>query len=501
MTQINTNVSSMIAQRVLGQQNQGLNTALERLSTGLRINRGADDPAGLIASENLRSEKVALDTAIANAERADQVVNVAEGALQEINALLLEAQSLVNQSANDAGLSREEKEANQEQIDSILQTIDRIAASTSFQGTQLLNGNMDFIVSGQHDNVEAMTVYGATLGDSNLDVNVMVTQSAHNGAVFMSTGGALDLSANADDPNPRFSFELIGAAGARLFEFADGTALSTMADQINNFTDITGVSATVSGGGLDLRSTDFGSNQFVSVNMVGHAGQAGNIMRMVEDDNNEADAATAVDLDAMNEAYRATGQDVGATINGVTARGMGQELRVNSDVLSLNLRLDDDTAQAQSTFTAVTITGGGARFNIGSTLDHNSEVRLGMGSVAARHLGSSAVGFLNALGSGNTANVIDGELNTAQTILDTAIREVSQMRGRLGAFQQNIVRSTINSLNITLENVSAAESAIRDADFAAETANLTRSQILAQASMTTLAVANNRPEQVLQLLG
>ncbi|MEX0884969.1 MAG: flagellin, partial [Phycisphaeraceae bacterium] len=79
MTQINTNVSSMIAQRVLGQQNQALNQSLERLSTGLRINRGADDPAGLIASENLRSEKVSIDAAIGNAERADQVVNVAEG--------------------------------------------------------------------------------------------------------------------------------------------------------------------------------------------------------------------------------------------------------------------------------------------------------------------------------------------------------------------------------------------------------------------------------------
>ncbi|MEL7087532.1 MAG: flagellin, partial [Planctomycetota bacterium] len=126
MSRINTNVSSLLGQRVLGQQNRSLSTSLERLSTGLRINRGADDPAGLIASESLRSEKASISAAIGNAERAEQVVNIAEGGLQEINNLLLEVQSLVGQSANDAGLSADEKEANQLQIDSILQTIDRI---------------------------------------------------------------------------------------------------------------------------------------------------------------------------------------------------------------------------------------------------------------------------------------------------------------------------------------------------------------------------------------
>ncbi len=501
MAQINTNVNAMIAQRVLGQQNQSLNQSLERLSTGLRINRGADDPAGLIASENLRSEKAAIGAAISNAERADQVVNVAEGALQEINALLLEAQSLVNQTANDAGLSAEEKEANQEQLDSILQTIDRIAASTSFQGTQLLNGTMDFTVSGQNSAVESLTIHGGTLGNDNRDIEVQITQSAHHGAVFLSTGGALDLSANADDPDPRFSFELMGTAGARLFEFADGTTLTGMADQINNFTDVTGVSATVSGGGLSMRSTDFGSNQFVSVSMIGHAGQDGGIMRMEEDDNNAADDGTNIDFADMGAAFRAEGQDVGAVVNGVTARGVGQELRINSDALSLSMRLDEDQAQALGSFTAATITGGGAHFSLGARVNQGSEVRLGLASVATHNLGSQANGFLNELRSGNAANIVDGDLGDAQKILDDTIRGVSSMRGRLGSFQQNIVRSTINSLSVTLENLSAAESAIRDADFAAETANMTRSQILAQAAMNSLVMANRQPQDVLALLG
>src|SRR5207253_2696720 len=132
MSRINTNVNSLIAQRVLGQQNKNLTKSLERLSTGLRINRGADDPAGLIASEKLRSEKASLTSALGNAERADQIVNVAEGGLSEINSLLTQVQGLVTSTANDAGLSSDEKAANQLQVDTILQTIDRIASTTSF---------------------------------------------------------------------------------------------------------------------------------------------------------------------------------------------------------------------------------------------------------------------------------------------------------------------------------------------------------------------------------
>ena len=127
MSRINQNIPSLIAQRVLGNQNKGMAQSLQRLSTGYRINRGADDPAGLIASENLRAEKSAINSAITNSQRADQVVNVAEGGLQEVSNMLVELQGLVGATANEAGVSQEERDANQLQIDSILQTIDRIA--------------------------------------------------------------------------------------------------------------------------------------------------------------------------------------------------------------------------------------------------------------------------------------------------------------------------------------------------------------------------------------
>src|SRR5215211_330096 len=147
MSRINTNVSSLIAQRVLKKNNGSVNTSLQRLSTGLKINKGADNPAGLIVSENLRAEKAGILQAIDNAGRASNIIGTAEGGLTEVSSLLTELQSLVNQSANSGGLSAEEKAANQLQVDSILNTINRIAGSTAFQGAKLLNGQYAYSTS------------------------------------------------------------------------------------------------------------------------------------------------------------------------------------------------------------------------------------------------------------------------------------------------------------------------------------------------------------------
>src|SRR5215210_9196956 len=123
MSRINTNVSSLIAQRVLSKNNNNLNTSLERLSTGFKINGGKDNPAGLIASENLRAEKRGISQAIDNAGGASNIIGTAEGGLSEVSSLLVELQSLVGQAANTGGLSKEETQANQLQVDSILGSI------------------------------------------------------------------------------------------------------------------------------------------------------------------------------------------------------------------------------------------------------------------------------------------------------------------------------------------------------------------------------------------
>ena len=501
MSRINTNVQSMLAQRVLAGNNRTLGTALERLSTGYRINRGADDPAGLIASENLRSEKASITAAIGNAERADQVMNIAEGGLQEVNNLLLELQSLVGQSANDAGLSREEKEANQLQIDSILQTIDRIASSTSFQGTKLLNGTFDYTVRDQDSDVTDFRIFGAKMNHGEeRDVQVLVTQSAQHGTLFLSAGSsAMDLSA----VEATFVIEVAGAAGSRQFTFASGTSLGDVAEHINSFTAVTGVSASTSGTGVVLKSTAFGAEDFVSVEVVDDGGQAGGLYTTSATDENVAVASTVTTFAdaAATNAIRDDGQNIGAIINGIAATSKGAVARINTDFLDVEIELSDAAAQTPAAIDAFTITGGGARFNLGPNVDILNQTSIGIGNVAARNLGSLATGFLGEMASAQSANVVDGDLARAQNVVNEAIQQVSTLRGRLGAFQKNVVGSTIRSLGVALENTSAAESAIRDTDFAKETAELTRSQILVQASTNILQLANSQPQSVLSLLG
>lgn len=499
MSRINTNVQSLLGQRVLGHNNKGLNTSLERLSTGLRINRGKDDPAGLIASENLRSEKAAISAAIGNAERADQVVNIAEGGLQEINSLLVEVQSLVSQSANDAGLSAEEKEANQLQIDSILQTIDRIAASTSFQGTKLLNGTFDFNVSGVAATVEDYQINAAKLKfGENRDVDVLVTQSAQHGSLFLSVGAAgLDLSA----ADASFVFEVAGSVGSREFSFGSGTTLADIAASVNTFTDVTGVSAVASGNYIELKSNEYGSREFVSLQIADAAGQAGGVKLASALDEDALNSAAGTAFSALTNPVRDDGQDVGATVNGVQAVSNGKSLSINTDFLDVSFELTDAGAQSLAAISALTITGGGAQFNLGPNVDILNQVNLGIGNVATRNLGTVASGFLDELGASKSSNVVDGDLGKAQGIVNDAIKQVSTLRGRLGAFQKNTIGATIRSLGVALENTSAAESAIRDTDFAAETAALTRSQILVQSSTQILAIANSQPQNVLALLG
>jgi len=507
MSRINTNVNSLIAQRILSTQNSSLNKSLERLSTGFRINRGSDDPAGLIASEKLRSEKATLAAAIGNAERAEQVVNVAEGGLQEVQGLLLEVQSLVTASANDAGLSTEERNANQLQIDQILQTVDRIASTTSFQGTKLLNGSFDFQTSAQATTVLDFQVDGAKFTKGvNTDVQVLVTQSAQHGSIFLSTDGALALD---DDAASRLTFDVAGSLGSREFSFASGATAAQIATAINSFKGATGVSAAAVATGVQLKSTGFGSDQFVSVEVDTAPGLAGTtgvyFSSSADEDVVSTVAANRTLFSAANGAIRDDGQDIAATVNGNTAAGKGLNLSVNTEGLNASISLNSGAAQAIASIAAFTITGGGAEFNIGPRVDISNQVRLGIGNIAARNLGSeyvSGVSYnLDDLGSGKLFDLDDGDLSKSQDIINNAIDQVSSLRGRLGSFQKNVVGSTINSLNIALENISAAESSIRDTDFAKETAELTRSQILVAAATNTLAIANSQPQNVLGLIG
>src|SRR4051794_14563377 len=196
MSRINTNISSLQAIHTLTKNQTDLSTRLQRLSSGLKINSGKDAPAGLIASESLRSEIAGIHQAIDNSQRAGNVINTAEGALSEVSSLLLEVQTLTNQAANTGALSPDEVKANQLQVDSILTSVNRIANTTQFNGVKLLNGSLDYTTSG----VASTAIDVATINAAKLPDNGFTTITV--GGTGRAQGGGGDFNGASGGPRP-----------------------------------------------------------------------------------------------------------------------------------------------------------------------------------------------------------------------------------------------------------------------------------------------------------
>src|SRR4051812_11924738 len=326
MSRINTNISALQAFHRLNTNQGDLQTHLQRLSSGLKINTGKDAPAGLIASENLRSEITGLNQAIDNSQRANNVINTAEGALGEVSNLLLEVQGLTNQAANTGALSPQEISANQLQVDAILNSINRISNTTQFNGVKLLNGGLDYTTSGINTaDLDVVQVNAAKIPDNGtLNVAVQVTASATTGLVHFAASGI------AATPT---TIEIAGNTGTEQLSFAASAHNSAISYAINQLKESTGVSAAVqTGGGLKLYSTTFGSKEFVSVKTITGAFANG----------------------------KQFGADAGVTINGSKASVNGTVATVRTADLDLTLTLDRNYAQdtsAAGSITSFQITG------------------------------------------------------------------------------------------------------------------------------------------------
>lgn len=509
MSRINSNVQSLIARRSLTLNSTALNRSLERLSTGLRINRGGDDPAGLIASETLRSDIRAISSAINNATRADTIVNIAEGGLQEVSALLLDLESLVDQTANIAGLTSGEVAANQLQIDSILQSIDRLAEATAFGDKKLLNGSLAFTSSGLNineptgavqDHIDHLQVNAAKIANGSFR-QVNITRDANNpsevaklSAVLGGTTATSTTLRNGTLGNTT-TIQIRGNLGSELLSFASGATAAQIVTAVNSRTLLTGVAASsfvgATGNGpasVSFRSSDFGADEFVSVKVLTNNGTAvGNALGV------QTGASENKDF-GVNGIF---------TINGTSAIVDGLDASVRAGDLSLDLTFSTAFGGGTATATSSTfeITGGGAIFSISPTVGLSGQEALGINEVAAAALGTKSIGFLSSIKSGQTNDLASKNFTTAQRVVRKAISQIANLRGRLGSFQKDTLVTTINSLTVARENITAAESAIRDADFAVETSALTRAQILVSSATSVLQLANAAPQNVLALLG
>ncbi|MFY9234374.1 MAG: flagellin [Fimbriimonadaceae bacterium] len=474
---VNTNVMAMNALRNVGGTNMDFGKSINRLSTGLRINSAADDPAGLIISEAFRAQISGIDQAVRNSQDAINFAKVAEGALDEVNRLLRDARSLAVSAGNTGTLSEAQIQANQSQFASIVASITRISQQTQFGTKKLLDGSAGvYATVTDGANVNSMSFTGSFNGvaiTTNSSVTITVTQQAQRAIITGTrTFATATTVVNAG------SFTING----RTFTTDATDTIADVVARINNASDNTGVTAQwAPGGGVVLTSTQYGSDKKVDL-----ADTSGVLL-------SAAGATNDFGIDSVADVVIDANGSLSGGLTTVTFdKGRGLSLKDaegNSIVLTENGNLLGAAASVGQ------LSVGTSQFQIGANA--NQTVNLSLGSFAASELGKGVV-------SGQTLSTLDLTTSSGATdalkVIDKAIGDIAASRGEIGSFQRNILESNIRSLGVAKENLSSTESTIRDTDVAAEMTNFTRLQILQQAGLSVLAQANAAPQAVLALL-
>jgi flagellin len=463
------NPGALNAQHNLGRASQKLNSSIERLSSGLKVNRGADGPAALVISEKQRAQISGLRAAIDNTEKAVAVVQTAEGALNEINSLLVKIRSLAIDSAN-AGVNDDDAlAANQAEIANALDTINRIANNTQFGQKKLLDGSA-----------------GLTGVSSDTDVTFLkATQDTMAGtyAIAVTTvGERATVSAGTAQTQALAADEVVTINGVSI-TLAAGLTRAQVQSRINEFSGQTGVVAEDGAANTTrLRTSQWGSAASIQVisNVAGASDSSGIGTTQLTD----------------------TGVDIIGTIGGTSFTGVGNVLTATSGAAKgLKVSLAEDASNQTQTVTGaqgnVTVSNNSLVFQIGA--NQNQTAKIAIDSVKATGLGVGVTG--NQFASLDAIDVSSAtKAQDTLAIVDAAINEITNLRGTLGAFQGNTLESTANNMRATLENTINAESVIRDTDFAQEISNFTNGQVLVQAGASVLSNANQSAQLILALL-
>lgn len=437
MTRINTNVSSLIAQNNLSRVNGDLQTRLTRLSTGLRINSGKDDPAGLIASEALRSNIIATEKAITNSERANQLIATADSALGQVSQLLNDIRGLVSEAANTGALSDEQIAANQLQVDSSLEAIDRIAQITSFQGKKLLDGSLDFNTTGVNNSkVTSLQIDQANFGtQSAIGVEINVVAQATRGTLNYAFGAIAQ----------GVTLQVAGANGAEAFNFAANSTIEEIASAINLVSDATGVeavveqsatkgNATISSFGADndivltanqagfdagnvrVKYTKGGTGGTTATFTAAAAGDPATLNVALQTSAHEA-ASLSIDQAGGDNAFTITANVAGAAYNGISvvfANGGAQGAETATfDGSTLTVTIDGGNSTAADVVAAINNAATNPAVAELFTASLNEANPGGAGTIAASGAQGALAGGVNGGAIVATANDVIDAINTA----------------------------------------------------------------------------------------
>jgi flagellin len=479
---INTNSSALNAQRQLTSTSNSLSRSFERLSSGLRINGAKDDAAGLSITTRFSAQIRGLNQAVRNSNDGISLAQTAEGALNETTNILQRMRELAVQSANDTN-NDSDRASLQAEVAQLKTELDRIAETTNFNGNKILDGSFlskDVQVGANVGETISVSIDGAATSDLARQVRQTGTaevndtalndadidfSSAKTGGTFVSVRGTVD----ADD---------------NLSTTSNDTSAIAKAAAINDVSDTTGVRAIV--GASVASGTAVGGGALDGTNYIQVNGEK------ISGFSVEANDASGGLVDAINAVSDKTGV--------VASLDASSELVLTA--------ADGRNIDVQEFGNAGTVTGlstGVSRGTITLQSDSQFDMR-GAGSSLLGGLGANAVNDVAVFGVNSDKAVSSVDISSrsgaveALDVIDLALEDVSSQRADLGALQ-NRLESTINNLSTTSENLSASRSRILDADFASETAQLSRNQIIQQAGVSILAQANQQPQVALALLG
>ena len=496
---IQHNIMALNSSRQLGVNNSSVSKSLEKLSSGYRINRAGDDAAGLAISEKMRAQIKGLTAASDNSQDAISLVQTAEGGLQEVHSMLNRMQELATKSANGTYTDDVDRRALQDEVDALKDEINRIADSTNFNGIKLLDGSMGVGTSGVTGSIAkgntAVTTDEATHFNFTAPDGYSVTiKTAAKGTTSKAEWAGKDLTITLDgDKSKTYTQKDIDAlingisgpadaAGKiRLTvdrDFKFGADATGTADAVAKITAKNAKQASVTIGGVTVSAIKAGTELNTKTLTIGTAGALGAV----------ADASGTATLN-LEAAKSYTSSEINAILSDA---GVGMSVSFDGTLTGAELAAKDDGTAGAGIYTlaggAGLSSGGGLTLQIGDTNDSWNQLDL---SIADMHVASLGIMDID-IGSR------DGASAAISKITD-AINQVSTSRGKLGAIQ-NRLEHTINNLGVTTENITAAESRIRDVDMAKEMMEFTKNSVLMQSAQAMLAQANQQPQSVLQLL-
>lgn len=488
---LNTNVSSLSIQRSLNETTRALETSMQRLSTGYRINSAKDDAAGLQISNRLSSQISGMQVAIRNANDGISLAQTAEGALQQSTSILQRMRDLALQASNGSN-SINERSALQQEVSQLQQELGRIAETTSFAGRKLLDGSYgsrSFQVGAEA--FETIAVNLGNYGVNRLGTNTRDLVNGSIGSLGLDQLGGL-LEQNGDVADNEVSGELTIYGRSTVSFTVQGTAKS-IAESINKRSEVSGVTADA----RTLVQLSFSEDDTYNFELYGANTDAVNIRGKVE----------YGDLGELAWAINAE-----KNTTGISARIEEGKLWLVSeagDDIVLESFLSEENGSA--VIHAFDYSGENELTSAAATLNDDSSVRaIGVVRLSSSNSFSTEVNGLtvdgstvrnfSSLGTLSDINLLtDIDAQLAIGVIDGALSLIDSARADLGAVQ-NRLEYTIANLANSAENLSAARSRIRDTDYAAEVSELVRRQILQQAATSMLAQANQRPQAILTLL-